>query len=90
MLRWSAFKKEDFALFYAMARVDFLTEYAITHVCTDHNTLTFIFDPMHKQQTMPTHLVAMIQGWALILSPFEYYISHVPGEFDYFSDLLTR
>ena len=34
------------------------------------------------------YLVSKI--WALILSQFEYVVSHVPGEFNYFPDLMTR
>ena len=30
-----------------------------------------------------------IQRWELILSQFEYVVSHVPGEFNYFPDLMT-
>ena len=39
---------------------------------------------------MPAYLVSKIQRWALILSQFEYVVSYVPGELDYFPDLMTR
>ena len=39
---------------------------------------------------MPVYLVSKIQRWALILSQFEYSCSHVPGELNYFPDLMTR
>ena len=39
---------------------------------------------------MPAYLVSKIQRWALILSQFEYSCSHVPGELNYFPDLMTR
>ena len=73
-----------------MARLDYLTTCTHTHIYTDHRNLIFIYDPTRQQPNMPAYLVSKIQRWALILSQFEYSCSHVPGELNYFPDLMTR
>ena len=92
--RWSTLEKEAFAIVNCMARLDYITTCAHTNIYTDHRKLIFIFDPTRFQTTMPaylvSYLVSKIQRWALILSQFEYSCSHVPGEFNYWADLMTR
>ena len=39
---------------------------------------------------MPAYLASKIERWALILLQFEYVVKHVPGERNYFPDLMTR
>ena len=90
MSRWSVFEKEAFAIVNAMSRLDYLTCCGLTNIYTDHRNLVFIFDPQRQQPTMPAYLVSKIQRWALILSQFEYIVSHVPGEYNYFPDLISR
>ena len=69
---------------------DYYTACAETSIYTDHQNLVFIFDPLKSHPNMPAYLVSKIQRWALILSQFEYIVSHVPGELNYFPDLMTR
>ena len=75
---------------YFMAQTDYYTAGAETSIYTDHRNLVFIFDPLKSHPNMPAYLVSKIQRWALILSQFEYVVSHVPGELNYFPDLMTR
>ena len=75
---------------YSMAQTDCYTAGAETSIYTDHRNLVFIFDPLKSRPNMPAYLVSKIQSWALILSQFEYVVSHVPGELNYFPDLMTR
>ena len=72
------------------AQTDYYTACAETSIYTDHRNLVFIFDPLKGHPNMPAYLVSKIQRWALILSQFEYVVSHVPGELNYFPDLMTR
>lgn len=90
MSRWSILEKEAYAIVHAMSRLDYLTSCAETTIFTDHRNLIFLFDPRKSQPNMPTYLVSKIQRWALILSQFEYSVAHVPGELNYFPDLMTR
>ena len=88
--RWSICEKLDLAMVYSMAQTDQYTACAETSIYTDHRNLVFIFDPLKSHPNMPAYWVSKIQRWALILSQFEYVVSHVPGEFNYFPDLITR
>ena len=82
--------KKAFAMVCSMAQTDYYTACAETSIYTDHRNLIFIFDPLKSHPNMPAYLVSKIRRWALILSQFEYVVSHVPGEFNYFPDLMTR
>ena len=73
---------------YSMAQTDYYTACAEASIYTDHRNLIFIFGPLKSHPNMPAYLVSEIERWELILSQFEYVVIHVPGEFNYFPDLM--
>jgi hypothetical protein len=90
-LRWTVPEKEGFAIVDTVTKVDYLL---LSHdefsILSDHLNLTYIYNPLSADPTLPRHVVHKLQRWALKMSVFSYRMEHVMGELNYWEDLMTR
>jgi RNase H-like domain found in reverse transcriptase len=90
-LRWIVPEKEGFAIVDTVSKVDYLL---LTHdelsILSDHLNVTYIYNPLSADPTPARHLVHKLQLWELKMSVFSYHTERVMGEFNYWTDLMTR
>jgi hypothetical protein len=59
-------------------------------ILSGHLNLTYIYNPLSADPTLARHVVHKLQRLALKMSVFSYLIENVMGEFNYWTDLMTR
>ena len=57
---------------------------------TDHVNLLTMYDPHGTSESMPRYAVNKLMRWAIRLSAFNYIIEHIPGELNFWADMLSR
>lgn len=75
-------KKEDFAIHFALQKLDYYLHNAQFVIRTDHKPFKYLFEsPMQNK---------MIQLWALSMSGYNCYIAYTSGTTNAYADLLSR
>ena len=87
---WSMPEKEGYAIVESMTRFDYITMGRTVHIFTDHINLLSMYDPAGTGQNLPRYAVNKLMRWAIKLTAFKYVIEHIPGEQNYWADLLSR
>jgi RNase H-like domain found in reverse transcriptase len=90
-LRWTVPGREGFAIVDTVTKVNYLF---LSHdefsILSDHLNLTYIYNPLSADPTLARHVVHKLQRWALKMYVLSYRMVHVMGEFNYWTDLMTR
>lgn len=87
---WSIIEKEAFSVVESMKRLDYFTAAGEVSLFTDHANLFYIFDPYGRNPGISRHTANNLMRWALKLSAYRYVIQHLPGERNFWADILTR
>jgi hypothetical protein len=89
--RWPIIEKAAFAIITTCERMNWLLNWPSGFsLFTDHNNLTYVFDPHRISPGLSSHTASKLIRWALKLSTLRYTIEHVPGDQNLWPDLLTR
>lgn len=62
----------------------------LTHVCTDHKNLLYVFAPLVLRPNFLKHVLSKLHWWAIHLSRFEFFINRIEGKTNVLTDILTR
>jgi hypothetical protein len=74
-----------------VARVDYLLlRHDEFSILSDHRNLTNVYNPPPADPTLAHHVLHKLQRWALKMSMFLHRMEHAMGEFNYWTDLMTR
>jgi hypothetical protein len=89
--RWTVPEKEGFAIVDIVTKVHHLS---LSHdefsILSNHLNLTYIYNPLSADPTLARHVVHKPKRWSLKMSVFSNRMEHVVGEFNYWTDLMTR
>jgi transposase InsO family protein len=90
-LRWSTTEKEGYALVATVERTEHLVSRSHKfHVFTDHNNLTYLFDPGAEGPCASKPASDRVERWRVIVGRFAYQIHHVPGETHVVADMFSH
>ena len=87
---WSTVEKEAFAVVTGLERLDYLFLGRLVHIHTDHRNLLKIFSPTSWRPNVQKHTAGKLVRWAQTLCRFRYYLYHIKGIDNCWSDLLTK
>ena len=90
-LNWTTTEKEGYALLTTCERTEHLVcRTAGFHVFTDHNNLTYLFDPRAEGPCASKPASDHVQRWRVTIERFSYHFHHIPGEKHVVADMFSR
>ena len=90
-LNWSIIEKEAWPIVKACIRLKhFLHSERPFHMFTDHRNLIYIFNPASRTNEVSKQVAEKLERWTLALRSYRYVIEHIPGEVNYWPDILSR
>lgn len=87
---WFVSENEGFAIEESMTLLDYITTGRLIHIFTDHVNLLSIKDPQVVSDSIPRYAVNKLMRWAIRMSAFRYIFEYIPGELNYWVDMLSR
>ena len=88
-LCWPTVDKKPFAILSAFQCAPYLL-WDGSNIFCDHRNLVYIFSPQSCGVTLSKALSQRLAGWRACMSQFNHVIQHIPGEDNYWGDLLSR
>lgn len=70
--------------------LEYLNAYKTFSIFTDHYHLVYIYEPIWKQPGIGLHSERKLMRWTLKLDGFRFIIEEVPGERNFWVDMLTN